>query len=330
MQLFFTSKTIEEIKKNNILFISRVPTKLKQAKEILKNYNEKEFVQLDENYQVITYIVEYGQMQQKWVLFRSNHNKSKKEKTIQKEYQKKQKEEAKLLAKLQKTTYFCEADAKQALEEKISQLECTTIIEKKLICKPKYKTKGRPKKGETPKYYEYHWEIKVEANEEYLKQKQSQKSGLFILATNDMRLSEKELLDEYKSQQRIERGFRFLKSPQFLSDAMFLKNPKRIEAMLMIMTLALLVYSALEYKIRSELKRQNKTFPNQLNKPVQNPTTRWIFENFNEIQIVFIEELKKKFIANLLKRNVFILNLLGELYWRYYRVDEKINNWGAQ
>ena len=149
---------------------------------------------------------------------------------------------------------------------------------------------------------------------------------MFILATNDMRLSEKELLDEYKSQQRIERGFRFLKSPQFLSDAMFLKNPKRIEAMLMIMTLALLVYSALEYKIRSELKRQNKTFPNQLNKPVQNPTTRWIFENFNEIQIVFIEELKKKFIANLLKRNVFILNLLGELYWRYYRVDEKINN----
>jgi len=98
----------------------------------------------------------------------------------------------------------------------------------------------------------------------------------------------------------------------------------------MNMTLLLLVYSALEYKIRSELKKQNKTFPNQLNKPVQNPTTRWIFENFNEIQIVFIEEVKKKFIANLLKRNVFILNLLGELYWRYYRVDEKINNWGEQ
>ena len=71
------------------------------------------------------------------------------------------------------------------------------------------------------------------------------------------------------------------------------KSGKRIEAMLMIMTLSLLVYSALEYKIRSELKKQNKTFPNQLKKPVQNPTTRWIFENFHEIQIVIIEELKR-------------------------------------
>jgi transposase len=39
--------------------------------------------------------------------------------------------------------------------------------------------------------------------------------------------------------QRVERGFRFLKSPEFLSDALFLKKPERIEAMLMIMTLCL-------------------------------------------------------------------------------------------
>jgi len=98
----------------------------------------------------------------------------------------------------------------------------------------------------------------------------------------------------------------------------------------MIMTLSLLVYSALEYKIRSELRLQNKTFPNQLGKPVQNPTTRWVFENFNEIQIVIIEELKKQVIANLLERNVFILDLLGKLYWQYYKVDEKMGKWGAQ
>jgi len=145
-----------------------------------------------------------------------------------------------------------------------------------------------------------------------------------------MTLSAKELLDEYKSQQRVERGFRFLKSPQFLSDALFLKSPKRIEAMLMIMTLSLLVYSALEYKIRNELKQQNKTFPNQLGKPIKNPTTRWIFENFHEIQIVIIEEIDIQVVANLLQRNIFILDLLGEIYWRYYRVDGKIQKWGAQ
>ena len=49
----FTSKTMEEFKKNDMLFISRAPSKLKKAKEILKNHKEEEFIQLDENYQAI-------------------------------------------------------------------------------------------------------------------------------------------------------------------------------------------------------------------------------------------------------------------------------------
>jgi len=319
----FTSKTIQEFRDNNMLFITRVPVKLKEAKEILKSYNKDEFIELDENYKAITYEVEYEQMQQKWVLFKSDYAKLKEDKTIQKEYQKKQESESRLIQKLQKKAYYCQADAKEALKALSEQLQSITITKTKLISKAKYKTKGRPKENEVPKYYEYYLQIETKANKEYIEQKQKQKSGLFILATNDMNLSAKELLTEYKSQQRVERGFRFLKSPQFLSDAMFLKSPKRIEAMLMIMTLCLLVYSALEYKIRGELKKQNKTFPNQLGKPVQNPTTRWVFENFHEIQIVYIKELKQQLVANLLERNTFILDLLGSLYWKYYRVGEK-------
>ena len=326
----FTSKGIQEIKQNEMLFISRVPAKLKQAKTILKSHNQASFIQLDQNYQYIPYEIEYEGMKQQWILYKSEYAKSKEDKTIQKDYEKQKKQEEKLLAKLQKTAYFCQADANQALQEKKAQLQCIRIDSQKLISKPKYKTKGRPKQDAKPDYYEYYWQLQIRPKENQLKQKQEQKSGLFILATNDMTLSEKELLDEYKSQQRVERGFRFLKSPQFLSDALFLKNPKRIEAMLMIMTLSLLVYSALEYKIQRELKQQNKTFPNQLGKPIQNPTTRWIFENFHEIQIVIIEEIGRQVVANLLQRNIFILDLLGELYWRYYRVDEKIQKWGAQ
>ncbi len=54
----FTSKTMEEFKKNNMLFISRVSSKLKKAKEILKNHSKEEFIQLDENYQAIPYVVD--------------------------------------------------------------------------------------------------------------------------------------------------------------------------------------------------------------------------------------------------------------------------------
>ena len=324
----FTSKGIKEIKENNLLFISRVPSKLKQAKEILQNHNSNEFIKLDENYHAISYVIEYEGMKQKWILYKSSYAKSREDKTIQKEYQKKQKQETKLLAKLQKTAYFCETDAKQAFKEKTAQLECITIKKKKLIAKPKYKTKGRPKPNAIPSHYEYYWVIETIPNEEYIKQKQYQKSGLFILATNDMTLTPKELLDEYKSQQRVERGFRFLKSPQFLSDAMFLKNPERIEAMLMIMTLSLLIYSALEYKIRSELKAKNKTFPNQLGKPVQNPTARWIFENFFAIHLLVIDNYEQ--IVGLNEKHILILELLGNNYLKFYGLindnsNKKIN-----
>jgi transposase len=44
------------------------------------------------------------------------------------------------------------------------------------------------------------------------------------------------ILDEYKSQQAVERGFRFLKSPDFLTSSLFLKKPERIEALLMVVT----------------------------------------------------------------------------------------------
>ena len=152
-----------------------------------------------------------------------------------------------------------------------------------------------------------------------IEQKQNRKGGLFILATNDMTLSEKELLDEYKSQQRIERGFRFLKSPEFLSDAMFLKNPKRIEAMLMIMTLSLLVYAALEYRIRNELKGKNKTFPNQLGKHVQNPTARWVFENFFAIHLLILDSQEQ--IVGLENKHRLILELLGRTYMGFYGIN---------
>ena len=50
----------------------------------------------------------------------------------------------------------------------------------------------------------------------------------------------------------------------------------------------------------------------------------------NNPLIAIIEELKKQVIANLLERNVFILDLLGKTYWRYYRIENKIEKWGAQ
>jgi transposase len=93
-------------------------------------------------------------------------------------------------------------------------------------------------------------------------------------------------------------------------DALFLKKPQRIEAMLMIMTLCLMVYATLEYKIRKELKKNNKTFPNQLGKAVQNPTARWVFECFFAIHELYLVQIPK-IVTGLNEKHHTILEVLG-------------------
>ncbi len=48
----------------------------------------------------------------------------------------------------------------------------------------------------------------------------------------------------------------------------------------MVMTLCLLVYAAIEYKVREKLRENGEHFLNQKKKPAQNPTSRWIFFAF--------------------------------------------------
>ena len=56
-------------------------------------------------------------------------------------------------------------------------------------------------------------------------------ASCFVLATNELDaacLSPLDLLEAYQGQQHAERGFRFLKSPEFLAASLYLKKPERI------------------------------------------------------------------------------------------------------
>ena len=57
------------------------------------------------------------------------------------------------------------------------------------------------------------------------------RAGRFILSTNVLDKMEltthTEMLSKYKEKQSVEKGFRFLKDPLFLTDSVFLKSPLR-------------------------------------------------------------------------------------------------------
>jgi transposase len=143
----------------------------------------------------------------------------------------------------------------------------------------------------------------------------------FILATNeldDTRLPPQELLAGYKGQVQAERGFRFLKDPQFLASSLYLKKPERIMALLMVMTVCLLVYAAMEYRIRTTLKEYEATFPDQKGKRIQNPTVRWVFHYFVGIHVLCISG-QPYMVINLTEEHLHLLQLLGKRYAWFYR-----------
>ena len=82
----------------------------------------------------------------------------------------------------------------------------------------------------------------------------------------------KELLSIYKKQSVVERKWRCLKDKRLLVNTLYLESPSRINALMWIMTLALLIYSATEYLMRKKMEEQRLTDPttdhkNELSRP---------------------------------------------------------------
>ena len=53
---------------------------------------------------------------------------------------------------------------------------------------------------------------------------------------------------------------------------------KRIDALIMVMTLCLMVYNAGQYQVRKELEMQQQSILSQVGKPTKKPTLRCIFK----------------------------------------------------
>jgi len=92
-----------------------------------------------------------------------------------------------------------------------------------------YRTKGRPAKNQTPIGYDYQISGCLFAPLPHREAALNQ-LGLFIIAANDIsnELTMEQLLSHYKSQQSVEKGFRFLKSPYILTSSIYLNKPERI------------------------------------------------------------------------------------------------------
>lgn len=205
------------------------------------------------------------------VIHSSSHDKRRKKK-IDKAVDLSLKEITGKLKKVQ-VRYFCREDAEAAaanLAAITSPLHTLAVVVKEV----EVRRRGRPpKEGPVPTEprYDLSWEIMV--REERL-QMLKERAGCFVMLTNVPieSLDARSVLRTYKGQYGVENDFLFLKDPLVVND-LFLKTPSRIDALGMILIIALMVWRLMERQMRLYLKEQGTTVPGWDNKPTAKPTS---------------------------------------------------------
>jgi transposase len=322
--------TADKLLQSEYLWLTRVPENIKEASELVSSKNVT-WQEYDDVYKFAEFDSKYGEIAQRWLLVFSKYAYEREKKTLEKQLAKKDIEVEKALWHLGNEVFSCEKDAKLEIN-KIAKKYKLYSIDAGVEVVSKYNKPGKPKAKDIKVVAGYRIVATFKRNATLIEELQNRK-GRFILATNDLDKAAyptSEMLKEYKEQQGVEGGFRFIKDPWFMVDSIFLKSAKRIEALMMVMTLCLLVYNFAQHRLRDSLKQRNDTIPNQLDKPVQNPTLRWVFqlmEGVGYVQILLDKTHNQcqQFVTNLSKLRQQILYHLGSVVCSMYGlIHEKL------
>ena len=299
---------------SDLRWLCRVPLSIKAAQSLISTIPESEFIDSTiPGYKLASKTENYAGIEQRWLVVQSQERR---ESDLYKLTQKVIKAESKAVQELKKLSqekFACEADAIKTLSKLSKQFKYHQI-NGSIVTQVKSKTKDSPQ--------EISYQISATVSQDESKiNTELLSAGRFIIATNvldSQELSNDSMLSEYKAQQSCERGFGFLKDPLFFADSIFLKSPERIESLGMIMGLCLLVYTLAQRHIRNALLESKSTIKNQLGKATNRPTLRWIFQCFQCIHLVTLNQ--EEHISNWTKDRDFILSLLPDDCLRYYQL----------
>ncbi len=130
------------MKAEGILWITRVPESIKEAKELCEK-EEVEWRECKNGYKMASHLSEYGGMKQRWLLIYSQQAFEREEVTLQKKIQKEKEELEKESFVLNKQLFSCECDARKAFDKWVKKSkyhELTASIE----ASKKHLKRGRP------------------------------------------------------------------------------------------------------------------------------------------------------------------------------------------
>lgn len=318
---FYTGDSLKRLDKKTF-FVTLVPGTVGEQQALL--CQDLPFTPMaDPRYSFFETESKYGGVQQKWVVYHSAANHTKQEKTLGKRRSKEEEKIGKALTHLNNREFACEADALAEAERWIQtyplyEFESVSVVTRR---KRSSGRRGRPKKDEVTERV-YVLAATIRPNEAAWAAEQAV-LGRFVLATNDLTLSATDLLAQYKNQDVVERGFRFLNDSNFGISDVFLKKVGRVEALGMMMTLMLAVYSLGEYRLRERLAQRGMTVLNQIGKPTAKPTLKWVMTFFDGVGELHrydpaTDTVQYEGILNMSKRCWDVVETFGPICKKYY------------
>ncbi len=319
----FTRACLTAYQRQGLRWVMSVPATVGEAKRCLEEVDPKELRPLVEGYRYSAFTTTYAGVDQRWLVIYSEAARERATKQVDKQLLKQGDKERKGFDELCRKAFHCPEDAWRALAAFRGTLKVLEVHDADVIEQRHYNSAGRPTKDAVPASVSYHIGGALVAPIMQRERRLIRRS-CFILATNELdegALSDPEVLRAYKGQSsKVERGFRFLKDPMFVASTLYLKRVERLMALLMVMTVCLLVYAALEHRIRQTLAEHDESVPDQKGKPTRRPTARWVFELFMDVHLLIITTAGTihMLVSNLREELKRLLELMGEAYLELY------------
>lgn len=196
-----------------------------------------------------------------------------------------------------KQTYFCHADAAAAAERMRALASVYHRVEVEVEERPTYGP-GRPSatKPRTVKALHYGLQVTIHDKPEVMARK-TQEAGCFVLLSNvpsegDMAHSARDVLSAYKEQHGIEQNYGFLKDP-LIVNSLFLEKPERIEALGMVLLLALLIWRVMERSLRQYVETTGTTLAGWDHKPTDRPTAFMMMTKFSRVMVLKVGAMRQ-------------------------------------
>lgn len=270
-----TEESFRMMKEKGLPFITRLPdtfglaTELKEEASFKGNWEA--IGALGEGKEPAEYKLQsftdrlYGQ-ELHFVVVHSSHLEERGVAAAHKQIEKEAQAIQKPLKQLEGERYSCQQDAERSKAAFLKQAKqkwkwhaCQLEVVEEEYVLPRAE-KGRPKAGEVRETGR-RWRIATEIalSEETVLGK-SQQLGMFIIVSSHAESeawSAEKILRTYKGQSAAETRFRLLKDPVYL-DAIYLKQPQRVEALCIVVVMALLLYGVLEWRVRERLKQESE------------------------------------------------------------------------